>query len=514
MGWHFSLTDANLVSYLTTPKPLAPPRTTGRQMQNFLSALSHPRPPGILSSSAEWIGLIEKFSRHASARFESLMTNRHAEDFLVAKESSSLLHELRSVFMRFDLFVLVCASRERDRALFDFAEQSIRTYPRLGARLDSLFLMPNETFLYSGETIKLFDPFPSIHRAIEEQENWPGLLLWMKSGASAFVPVQDSIALYHDLLHIQPEAASQVLRKYRSKKRRGTRILHLSDLHFGTEEAAKNEGLVKAHIRSLAPKVDRVVITGDLCQNPDMTEARAFHNFRADLFAVTKKPVIVVPGNHDQRWMGWTAKDLGHLSRLEWSNLVVDYQKQLVFFCFDSSRDSRLAQGQITVDQMREVATEFRTHCATDPRVAKFLSIALIHHHPYQLDLQSEDQVDKTWWEALLQATGVSPEPLMAMRDAPQFLGWCARMRIPLILHGHKHIQRHVEQAFPPSATSLREFRITAAGCGTTLGAEGKPLTYNLVSWNPTKRIWTVSFFADPGDGSGFTQKFVTLHRF
>lgn len=71
-----------------------------------------------------------------------------------------------------------------------------------------------------------------------------------------------------------------------------TRLIHLSDLHFGTETSAVVDSLA-ASIRQLAP--DLVVISGDFTQNATHTEFQAAKTFMTSLGL----PVFCVPGNHD-----------------------------------------------------------------------------------------------------------------------------------------------------------------------------------------------------------------------
>ena len=87
-----------------------------------------------------------------------------------------------------------------------------------------------------------------------------------------------------------------------------TRIVHISDLHFGTEQP----GLVSAlesHIHDLAP--DLVAVSGDLTQRARPRELVAAAAFIGRL----PQPVLTVPGNHDipgvaparflDPWRGW-----------------------------------------------------------------------------------------------------------------------------------------------------------------------------------------------------------------
>jgi hypothetical protein len=101
------------------------------------------------------------------------------------------------------------------------------------------------------------------------------------------------------------------------------------------------------------------------------------------------------------------------------------------------------------------------------------------------------------------------------MDDAEEFLSWCAARNIPLILHGHKHVQRHAQQyvIYGNEQVGRRSREIAAIGCGTSLGAEGMALSYNIITWDAASGQWGVSFYADPGDGSGFSRQMVALHQ-
>ncbi|SRR5690606_28071305 len=70
------------------------------------------------------------------------------------------------------------------------------------------------------------------------------------------------------------------------------RIVHLSDLHFGTVTDGLTARLLES-IRALAPHL--VVVTGDLTQRARTSQFLAAQAFLRDLPA----PYLVVPGNHD-----------------------------------------------------------------------------------------------------------------------------------------------------------------------------------------------------------------------
>ena len=83
------------------------------------------------------------------------------------------------------------------------------------------------------------------------------------------------------------------------------RILHTSDLHFGRPAVAEQLDSLKGCIAELAP--DAVAVSGDLTQqgtNSEFTKARVY----LDQIRETA-PVIVIPGNHDVRWIGAVARN-------------------------------------------------------------------------------------------------------------------------------------------------------------------------------------------------------------
>ena len=87
-----------------------------------------------------------------------------------------------------------------------------------------------------------------------------------------------------------------------------TRIVHISDLHFGREVPALVTALER-QIAALAP--DLVVVSGDLTQRARRRELSAAAAFIERL----PRPLLVVPGNHDipgvtparfiDPWRGW-----------------------------------------------------------------------------------------------------------------------------------------------------------------------------------------------------------------
>ncbi len=91
-----------------------------------------------------------------------------------------------------------------------------------------------------------------------------------------------------------------------------TTVLHISDLHFGRPAVSERLEALKVFISEMAP--DAVAVSGDLtqrCTNAEFARARGYLDK-----IKTISPYIVVPGNHDIRWLGAVARNLGFASTL------------------------------------------------------------------------------------------------------------------------------------------------------------------------------------------------------
>jgi 3',5'-cyclic AMP phosphodiesterase CpdA len=92
-----------------------------------------------------------------------------------------------------------------------------------------------------------------------------------------------------------------------------TRILHVSDLHFGRPAVRERLESLKEAIAGLAP--DAIAVSGDLtqrCAKSEFIEARRYLDEIGEI-----APYVVVPGNHDIRWLGAVARNLGLLGLLQ-----------------------------------------------------------------------------------------------------------------------------------------------------------------------------------------------------
>jgi 3',5'-cyclic AMP phosphodiesterase CpdA len=96
-------------------------------------------------------------------------------------------------------------------------------------------------------------------------------------------------------------------RRVRVESRSVTTLAHVSDLHFGRPSVSERLDALKGFISKVGP--DAIAISGDLtqrCTNSEFRQARAY------LDSLEKvAPCVVIPGNHDIRWLGAVARNLG-----------------------------------------------------------------------------------------------------------------------------------------------------------------------------------------------------------
>jgi hypothetical protein len=546
MGFSFQMKQASLVAYITVPWMDQPPRLKVQQVRDFLDGLRFSDElrgpmissrPGCTQSVRQAAG--ESLRRLDAAiqrprEVEPGLVNRlHAmnvdpgevrallsgREFLPADEIKRVIGPLKPLLGEFSLFGLQCGA---NKDLSGFVRSKA-----ISSGGHALFLTPEfdssegDRSESSQQMFGALDPFPGLARASEQPELWPGVLFWSKSGASAFAPHDDVGRLYEQLESPMERNDVQKIRKiledYKPPRIRCKTILHLSDLHFGSRYASQNHAYLSARLRSVVPSVDRIVITGDMFDNPDENAANLFEVFRGELIGMTKdgtKPTAI-PGNHDQSWMGNKLGPLGRrleqLAQLEWSRLVVDDELKCLFFCFDSTLAAAIAaRGRVSNDQLVDIGTAFEQECAHPHEERRqYLSIALVHHHPFTFNTATTTFIQRS-----LSLVGLNDETFLRMDDADKFVTWCARRGVSAILQGHKHVARDaVAKVVYEQGGAEREREVRAIGCGASLGMDGGPISYDILTWDERSRTWAVSFYSDPGDGSGFVPESVSLTK-
>ncbi|WP_273846984.1 metallophosphoesterase family protein [Rubrobacter calidifluminis] len=86
-----------------------------------------------------------------------------------------------------------------------------------------------------------------------------------------------------------------------------TTLVHVSDLHFGRPAVSEQLDSLLKYIGRLKP--DAVAVSGDLTQRCSIAEFRQARDYLEAIGRVA--PYIVIPGNHDIRWLGAVLRNLG-----------------------------------------------------------------------------------------------------------------------------------------------------------------------------------------------------------
>ncbi len=505
MGWNFNMKTANIVGWLTAPDHLRPPadELDTNEIRMFLDRLGWggTEDTGFISDDPSWI---EDIARDRQRIIDaSWDETRFLHDGL---------HLLLRHFSPFDVFAVAVATErwqyDRLKAFMHHAAHATES--------SGLFMIPDRWAL---DNIELENPFPAVARLTDAVASWPGVVFWTRNGTIAFAELNEVEDLYMELREAirhsrmsrydQPtlsrtSAVDDVLERHESRRHQRPTILHLSDLHFGTDEALRRQSYLSLHISRLITEnhVGRTVITGDLFNNPTEQDALQFQNFRQEIARYSGKDPIVVPGNHDQRAFGNFRWALRPLSELEWSSVVPDNYLEAVFMCFDSSKDAALARGKVTRDQRLSVGNAHDHLEARHPTLRGYMKIALLHHHPFSFDIPP-----KGIWR-FFEMTGINEEEFLRMDDGEEFVEWCAYRGVSLIMHGHKHVPIHHRDWI---RTDSGHRKVDSVGCGSSTGTGEHPLSVNIVSWSQDRLA--VKFLMDPGDGRGFANKLVQVNE-
>src|SRR3712207_3433957 len=95
-----------------------------------------------------------------------------------------------------------------------------------------------------------------------------------------------------------------------------TTVAHVSDLHFGRPASSERLDSLRELIAEIEP--DAVAISGDLTQRCTKKEFVHASEYLDRIGKVA--PYVVIPGNHDIRWLGAVARNMGGLFRQQAHN--------------------------------------------------------------------------------------------------------------------------------------------------------------------------------------------------
>ena len=215
----------------------------------------------------------------------------------------------------------------------------------------------------------------------------------------------------------------------------GFRIAHFSDLHCGSPHFQAD--LLERAIEEISElRPDVVVISGDLTTDGYKGEYEMAREF---VDRIESRDLIVIPGNHDSRNVGYV-----HFEELFGPRASVLHKQGVTIVAEDSSEPD-LDHGQIGRVRYEMIEREFDKPAD--------LRVFVLHHH-------------------LLPIPGTGRERNIVY-DAGDLLELLLRSNVDLVLAGHKHV---------PYAWRLENLFVVTTGTVSTsrLRGHGRPC-YNVI---------------------------------
>jgi 3',5'-cyclic AMP phosphodiesterase CpdA len=297
------------------------------------------------------------------------------------------------------------------------------------------------------------------------------------------------------------------------------RILHLSDLHFGTGHHFDQgtdpgrPGLARAVDEAIrrwrpSPRIDAVILSGDLLTADAPTEAALAKEELKKLvrrLEVAPKQVFCVPGNHDLTWdplfrrnpLKFYDEIIGELrfagARRDDLPMVAtlapgdDGDKPLALLLLDSCRvegEAMAGVGRIGDDQLEALGRQLQKQSIT---AETHVVLAVFHHHALPV-LPVAPVINP------LNPKGGPIVGLSHTVDSVQVLGQLSRWGAGIVLHGHQHraaILKYRDQLY-----GVAPIHICAAGsCGVEeKGTVRQFFLYEICGtraevWNFTKAV-------------------------
>ena len=247
-----------------------------------------------------------------------------------------------------------------------------------------------------------------------------------------------------------------------------TRVLHVSDLHFGKPAVPEQIEAIEAVIQQ--QKFDVVAISGDLSQRArsgEFQRARAFIR-HAQLVSRT----IVVPGNHDVKW--WRAPlDIGNRAAI-FANYrtYIDPELEPVLRIRGATFVGLLTAHGVSRHTLtwnvRDIGVIGALHKAQIERASEEFEkspeddwrIIVMHHNPVMGELSQRH----------------------GLRNTPRVLGAFADLGVHLVLCGHDH-----QEAVHYIEHTKRGTVISTAGTVSNRSRGGRPSSINVITLRTSK---------------------------
>ena len=282
-----------------------------------------------------------------------------------------------------------------------------------------------------------------------------------------------------------------------------TTLIHVSDLHFGRPASSERLNSLRELIVELAP--DAVAVSGDLTQRCSRNE---FAQAREYLDRIEEKaPCIVIPGNHDIRWLGAVARNMGGLFRQQAHEFKYSRYKRYISEDLSPSLEVRgaviagintahgIARGSITRRfrdlgvighvKKQDIGRVRETFENASPDAAR---IVMIHHNPIRGELSGRH----------------------GLANTEQALHDFASAGTELILCGHDHLQ-----AIHDVERGVHGLVISTAGTISNRLRPGRASSFNMVTidertLNITTYAWQDSGGFAPSEERSYTRRAVS----
>ena len=476
MGLRFDINVANWIAYLLHPDATTPPLTRSVSEYELLEALLNKLSTGFRSSFERTKDFEEKISRAKQMLRRYKLDSRGMAHRVLAELKADLNDRIWTALIvpswdNRDLDRFLCS----DKLLRRLVEPS---EPSESSDNFSGLIIQLEQPPQRESSFPLTDVFPLFKVALNNNHEWPGLLVWTNRNQSSFFPIpwqelphEEKLAWYlKDLIDelnrkinlgppgtpILPQREDPAVSHYSDHV---VHIIQASDIHLGTKEAGKRLPQLQTWIRQLSEELAKTglvipIVTGDLMNTNDeesVDRAHLFMDFLSHL--PTSRPKVLL-GNHDVRAEGIALTDFTASM-----NIFADppgvywYEDQkLALVCFNSVLGGDLARGEVTERQIVYLGNKLREK----PDWRDYLIVAALHHHPLKMDLP--EWYVRPFYERIFGSWFGITDKLV---DAEIFVDFVENHDMGLVVHGHKHI---------PKISETPNKHIPIFACGSSVG--------------------------------------------
>jgi 3',5'-cyclic-AMP phosphodiesterase len=247
------------------------------------------------------------------------------------------------------------------------------------------------------------------------------------------------------------------------------RIVQISDIHVGSG-LFRPELLDAAIEETNALEPDLVAIAGDLTMEGYRWE---FEEAKAYLDRLECQNVVVVPGNHDAKNVGY--RHFEEFFGLREGAVTVNVPEgEAKIVALDSTKPD-LDEGEIGREHYAWIDSEFR-NWQRGPK------IVIVHHH-------------------ILAVPGTGRD-VNNLRDAGDVMAIFRELKVDMVLSGHRHV---------PYVWSISGVRVVHSGTASSMRVRGTmPPSYNLIELDDRSVRITLK---QPGKGKGGEEPLASFAR-